>query len=170
MKEKNAQREIIAAKYVELRPVLYGYICSQIGSPVEAEDMVQDVFVRLLSMDTIILQSTVRNFIFSIAHNLIVDYLRHHAHTQAASEYFFVHSNRTTNETIETIAAKDVIYIERACVRTMSQHAREIYLLSEHYGRKASDIAEIMGLSKRTVENNLLMARKAIRSALAKAV
>ena len=67
---------IIEEAYKEYYPVIYRYVRCRIKCKYEVEDLVQDVFMRLLDYDNMLQKSTIQSFLFTIARNLVTDYLR----------------------------------------------------------------------------------------------
>lgn len=63
------------ASYLACRLALIKYVASIIGSRVDAEDIVQEVFVRFYQKQSNISDSA-RAYLFKIAHNLALDWTR----------------------------------------------------------------------------------------------
>lgn len=169
MKDNTAQvdkNSMIGNAYSRLSGMVFGYIFKRIGNAAEAEDLTQVVFLRLLESKWLISENTIRNFIFSIAHNQVVDWLRHNARSQKAQEYFFIHSPRIVNTTEEEVERNELEMIERRCIRKMSARRAEIYMQYIYGGKSADEIARANELSKRTVENHIFGARKEMKEAL----
>ena len=160
------QDRLIAATYVELRETLCGYIRKRIDSPCDAEDLVQDIFARLLEYNTLLDERTVVPFVYAIARNRVDDYLRRHARSRAAADYFFLHARRATCDVEERIAAAELTTMEHALCQRLPQCKEQIYTLCVHDGYPAEEVATMLNLSRRTVENHLFAARRQMRSAL----
>ncbi len=64
----------ISALYDRFAPALYRYIYHRLGSKPVAEDLTAEVFVRVLNMRQT--PDDWRAYLYRIAHNLVVDYLR----------------------------------------------------------------------------------------------
>ena len=60
--------------YITHRDELLAYVSSRLGNSVEAEDLVQNVFLRLLTSDKMITDITLPALVYNIARNLIADY------------------------------------------------------------------------------------------------
>ena len=160
------QDRLIAATYVELHEALCGYIRKRIGSPCDAEDLVQDVFARLLEYNTLLDEHTIAPFVYAIARNRVVDYLRRHARSRAAADYFFLHARRATCDVEERVAASELAELEQPLCRRLPQRQAQIYALCTRDGLTAEEAATRLGLGRRTVENHLFAARRQMRSAL----
>lgn len=160
------QDDLIAEAYRSSRAALCGYIYKRIGSRADAEDLTQEVFVRLLEYTTLLNGRTVLRLLYSIARNMVVDYLRRHARSRAAAEYFFVHARRSSCDTEERVAAAEVLALESCELARMSQRRSQVYALCVHDGCAVDEAAAALALSRRTVENHLFAARQQMRRAL----
>lgn len=164
---RTRQDELITQAYCTMTGAVRGYISRRIGYTHEAEDLTQECFARLLEYQTLLTEQTLRNLIYTIARNLVIDYLRHHAHTVRAREYF---SQRATSaishNTEEEVESNDLERIEQSLLEGLSERRAEIYRRSIHQGQTAEEIAMQLDLSRRTVENHLFKARQQMREAL----
>ena len=68
--------QIIIDAYNAYQSSLINYISVRVGDKELAKDLSQDVFLRLVSYKSMIRKDTVRSMIYTIAYNLIIDYLR----------------------------------------------------------------------------------------------
>ncbi len=158
------QDELIRNFYERSKYELLGYVVKRIGSRMDAEDLMQDVFCRLLNYNTLLNEQMLQGLIYKIARNLIVDYYRHNACTMRAQEFFANFSTDRVNTTEETIMANEVERVESHCINQLTKQRGQIYTLCSKEGFSAEEIASQLGLSQRTIENHLFMARKEIRS------
>ncbi len=160
------QDDLIAEVYRSSRAALCGYVYKCIGSRADAEDLVQEVFVRLLEYTTLLNETTVLRLVYSIARNRVVDYLRRHARSRAASDYFFVHARRASCDTEERVALSELLALEQDQLTRMSSRRSQVYALCVHDGCTVDETAGNLALSRRTVENHLFAARQQMRVAL----
>ena len=79
--------QIVTDSYTSYRRSVYLYIYYKINSKEEAEDLVQDVFLRLMDYKKMLRPDTVKFFIHTIARNLVTDYLRRHYKRLELSSY-----------------------------------------------------------------------------------
>ena len=64
---------IITRSYEEYYQVILTYITYRITHRYEAEDLTQDVFIRLLDYKQMLRPDTVKYFLFTIARNIVTD-------------------------------------------------------------------------------------------------
>ena len=72
----NNQAQIIAAFYTVHQNELVNFATSRLGNREEAEDLVQDAFIKMMTFEGIINEATIKSFAFTIAANKIKDHLR----------------------------------------------------------------------------------------------
>lgn len=164
------QDALIEATYLSSRDALCGYIYKRIGLREAAEDIAQEVFLRLLEYPTLLDSRTVLPFVYSIARNRVIDYLRRHARTRAAAEYFSLHARRASYDTQERIAAGELVRMEKRTIERMPPRRAQVYRLCVHDGCTADEAALTLSLSRRTVENHLFAARRTLRNALGECI
>lgn len=73
------QQQMIADFYKEYQVKLVNFAVARLGNWQEAEDLVQDVFVKLMTYDGIINKTTIRSFVFTITNHEVMNILRRRA-------------------------------------------------------------------------------------------
>ena len=154
---------IITRSYEEYHQVILNYITYRIAHRYEAEDLTQDVFVRLMDYKQMLRPDTVKYFLFTIARNLVTDYIRRYYKKQEIDGYLYDTMSASTNETEEKIIGDDLMAMERMRLATMPKQRRLIYTLNRFEGKASPEIADELNLSCRTVENHLLIGRRDMR-------
>ena len=154
---------IITRSYEEYHQVILNYITYRITHRYEAEDLAQEVFVRLLDYKQMLRPDTVKYFLFTIARNLVTDYIRRYYKKQEIDGYLYDTMSASPNETEEKIIGDDLMAMERMRLATMPKQRRLIYTLNRFEGKASPEIAGELNLSCRTVENHLLIGRRDMR-------
>ena len=109
----NTYDDIITRSYEEYYQVILTYITYRITHRYEAEDLTQDVFVRLLDYKQMLRPDTVKYFLFTIARNIVIDYIRRYYKKQEIDSYIYDTMSTSTNETEEKIIGDDLMTMER---------------------------------------------------------
>ncbi len=159
------QDPLIAETYMQMREPLKGYIRRRIDAPAVVEDLMQETFARILEYNTLLDARTLVRLVYTVARNLIVDYLRRHARSRVAQEYFARHAPRSSNRTADEIDLHELERTEERCLVGMSPRRAQIYRLYIQQGRSVEEISENLSLSRRTVENHIFTARSEMRRA-----
>lgn len=145
------------------------YIALRICHPHEAEDLAQDVFVRLWEYRVFVNKDTVWSLLFTIARNIVTDKIRRYYKQEDFVSYIYNNvKDEGRNTTDETLHYHELKKIHDGIIRTLPDKRRRIYELSFEHELSCPAIAGRLSLSPRTVEGQLLLARKTIRTYLKK--
>lgn len=167
---QNDRSDMIASAYRAMYGKVYGYVAKRIGLIADVEDLVQDTFESLLHPERLLSEHTLDRYIYSIAHNLVVDWYRRHACSIKAQDYFFAHSPLTSEEADVRMRVADIIRLEKEVLDKASENARTVYMMFVHEGSSAKEIAEKMNIGIRAVENHVFRLRNKVRISINKAV
>lgn len=159
-------RNIITSYYTRHRDELLAFVSARLGDSVAAEDIVQDVFVRLLTTDKLMSETTLPSLVYTMARHRIVDHFRRHT-VADAYEHYLRHAQPQAD------SAESVLSIREFCERLecglarLPERCSEVYRLHIYGGMKVSEISRQLGESYKSVEHRLGQARSQIRLFLA---
>lgn len=153
----------VIENFYQHRGKLLHFIKSRLNNSEDAEDMMQDVFLRLLQYPKEIIPAGINQLAFSIAGHLINDYLRHLyvksiAHSNVASLMDFI-----INDVEEEVVGNDLKRLEETRLSTMPPQRRLVYTLRVHEGRSSKEVAEMLRISPRTAENHFYIGIRQMR-------
>lgn len=161
---------LVAAAFNDYKSQLLGYINHRINNPDDAEDLVQDTFVRLLECGKMLRDDTVKSFIFTIANNLVVDYLRRYYKKQEIASYMMESAISVVRSAESDVIAGDLRKHEVLKMSTLPIQRKRIYYMSRFMDMSVDEISEKLSLSRRTVENHLFIGRKEVREYIKKCI
>lgn len=170
LKTLSRQDELIALTYRRMYGQLKGYVLKRIGCVEDAEDIVQNVFETLLRPGLLISEQTITRYVYTIAHNLVVDWMRHHACREKAREFFAEYFPHSVEDTDSRVNIGDINKIEMKVLERTGEKGARIYMMHVYGAISVKDIAESTGTSGRTVENHIFRTRKRVREALKEAL
>ena len=159
------KHQLISNYYSLHRAELLAYASTRLGDSDEAEDLVQNTFLRILTSDMLVTEQTLPALVFTICRNLVTDYYRHRASRHEYEHY--IQSSYDRGMSMESVfyAADIVEAMERGMIR-IPEHCRNIYRMHILGGMRVSEISEQTGEKYKTVENRLGLARKQMRNYL----
>ena len=158
---------LLETYYTDHRDELLAFVSSRLGGSEESEDIVQNVFLRLLTTDKMITEITLPALVYTITRNMITDYYRRR-HTYEAFEHFIKGSSEEDDSMESVFSARELTeLLERGLVR-VPENCREVYRLHIYGGMKVSEISQALGEGYKSVEHRLGTARKAVRQYLRK--
>ncbi len=147
------------------------YVQGRIGDDMEAEDIVQNAFMRALTSTKMITPVTLPAFMYTIVRNLIYDYWRHH---KAINEYEHMVTNGLSSHSNglddpeSYYNVQDILHQLEDGITHLSDKKQKIYRLNIYEGKAVSEISKELCLNYKFVENRLTEARREIRGMLRK--
>lgn len=158
-------------RWSELRARLGGFVGRRIGNPADAEDIVQDVFVRM-QRNIEALSSTDRldAWAFRITRNAIADYYRASERRRAPGKGTAKTLNELAADSIEgepsTDARAEMAYCIAPMVRQLPKDYRQAIELTELEGMTQTAAAEQVGLSVPGMKSRVQRGRARLRALL----
>lgn len=166
MKYNETKCSIIADYYSEHYNELKGYVAVRTQFADETEDIVQNVFLRILRMDKMITPLTLPCLAYTVAQNLVYDYWRHQ-HTVEEYEHIITQSdwrNSCATDVESVYSARELSEILEQGVAHLTEAQRKVYRMNFNEGKKVSEIATTLQMNYKSVENRLGDARKQVRN------
>ena len=153
--EKNAYQEL----FERYAPRIFQFSLSYLKSQADAEELVQDVFLKIWEKREILDQSkNIKSFIFKVAVNTIYDFIRHKNIENAYNDFARANFETTSNNTWHTVIFDEMQENLQKLVAQLPGQQQKIFQLSKEEGLTSEEIAVKLNLSKRTVENHLFRA------------
>ena len=164
------QAQIIAAFYTVHQNELVNFATSRLGNREEAEDLVQDAFIKMMTFEGIINEATIKSFAYTITANKVKDHLRRRIfrHQMEESKKYEMELQHCHAERLAEY--HDALRIVNAGISRLSPACAKVYRMSLYDDMTAGDIAEELQVSKRTIESQLLTSRKQMRAMMKEAM
>jgi RNA polymerase sigma-70 factor, ECF subfamily len=140
------------------------------GSAEEAEDVVQDAFIRaFLRLDSFQQNSQFFTWLYRIAFNTALTRRRRKRPNISLDHYREVSGQEASDEGAsvdEGILQNERVELVRAAIASLSENHRAILVLREMQDRSYEDISEILEISIGTVRSRLNRARMQLKLAI----
>jgi RNA polymerase sigma factor (sigma-70 family) len=143
---------------------LYNLYLRQVGDPQTSEDLVQEVFLRMLKYrHTYRGEGKFTTWMFSIAHNVRGDYFRKARHKRDYTDEVddLVCTQLDPAQLSEKTSRYEVLY--RALDR-LSDDKREVLVMSRFQNLKYEEISEILGCPVGTIKARVFHAIRELRT------
>ena len=163
MEKQQSKYGLIADYYSEHYEELKAFVAKRILYSYVAEDIVQNVFLRLLSSDKMITPITMPNLVYTVARNLIYDYWRHRKSIEEYEHYLKTSDNNDGMDVQSVYSAVEINEILERGIARLSDRQQVVYRMNIHEGLQVSEISERLHINYKNVENRLGSARKQIR-------
>ncbi|HEY2383271.1 MAG TPA: RNA polymerase sigma factor [Terriglobia bacterium] len=144
--------------------LLFDFFAKLTGSRAAAEDLVQDVFFRILKYrGTFRDESRFKAWMFHIARNARIDYYRkHHTGTLPAEDRDTEPQSRFGMPGDDLEQEQQVFLLECALLK-LAPEKREVLILSRYQDMKYEQIAEMLGCEVSTIKVRVFRAIKELR-------
>lgn len=131
------------------------------------EDIVQGFFVTLwLESPGLEIKSSLKSYLFAAVHNRCLDWLRHRKVLDKYRKSYLLKEEDRDISSEEMMVETELRFAILKCLESCQPRTREIFELSRIKGLTNQQIAEQLGLSKRTVELQISNALKILRTSL----
>ncbi|MFL6831055.1 MAG: sigma-70 family RNA polymerase sigma factor [Xanthobacteraceae bacterium] len=158
---KSLDREAFDRLVGELRPNLHRYCARMTGSVLDGEDVVHEAIVKAIeALPQTELIAHPEAWLFRIAHNAALDFLRHRARQDAA------HADADPDMIIDPVAVADDRQVTAASLRTFMRlpvAQRSSVILMDVLGYSLEEIGSVMDVSIATVKAALHRGRARLR-------
>ena len=161
---------MIADFYTRHHAELVNFAISRLGNREESEDLVQDVFIKMMSFEGMINEETIKSFAFTIAANKIKDYLRRRIFRHKMEENAKYEMELQYSHVERVVEYHDTLRMVNDSMARLSPACAKVYRMSLFEDMTTGDIAQETNVSKRTVESQLFTSRKQVRAMLSMAM
>ena len=142
----------------EVRPALVRFFYRRCKSPAKAEDLAQEVVLRVLSRHDLTNLENAKGYIFRAAANLWRDH-RRRLKTRGAAEVEWADDsvlNVTEEVSLErVIYSKEALFLVQAALLELTERTRDVFVLNRYEQMTYASIAESLGISESAVEKHM---------------
>ena len=154
---KNTQEmTLVAEAYTRYRTLLVAYANKRTRNLADAEDVVQEAFIKIINMGDMVYAATIRNLAFTTVQNLLIDRLRRRVVVSEVHSYIYDIQPEFTEETESGIH-------EYAWTKTLPEACRKVYCMNRFEELTAEEISKELHISRRTVEAQIQKGRRRVR-------
>jgi RNA polymerase sigma-70 factor (ECF subfamily) len=169
---KHSDKDSFKKLYLQYHPVLFRFVVSRVHDEDIAEDIVQDTFVRVWEIrQSLASDKSFFSLIAKVSSNLSKDHFKHEAvrlrHKENITEIYDRQSDKPDKQLETEFIKKNILNIIH---QYLPLKQRTIFLLSRIEGKSNEEIAEMLGISQRTVENQLYRALKTLKKKIKRIV
>lgn len=154
----------------ELFCSFYGSLCRfahrRISSRQDVEDIVENVFEQLwINRGNLDPAQSVKSYLFKAVLNKCIDFLRQSNRKFVAFDEENHDAISSSDPAHDTMHSELSLSVNKA-IQDLPPRCREVFALSRQHGLTHTEIAEVLGISQKTVENQIGRAIKILRKTL----
>lgn len=161
---KNGDKKAFQTFFNRHYQSLYGYLISKNLDAATAEDLIQNAFLYIWNhRDNIDPARSLRAYLFRIGYTRLLNHFRDRAKFDTSQA---VPVEETTLTPEDQLRGKELHRAIENAVKNMPEKRREVFKLCFMEELTYREAAEIMDITRKTVENHMSLAFKDIRAAL----
>ena len=144
-------------------PALGRYVVRMMANHADADDVVQDTFIRFWTNATKFdpQQSRLTTWLHNIAHNLCIDYFRKHNRLVGeVDDEQSVRGPEVDSEQRETARKIDQLMMQ------LPERQRSAIIMCHYQGMSNKEVADVLDISVRALESLLVRGRNSLRKGL----
>jgi RNA polymerase sigma-70 factor (ECF subfamily) len=148
--------------WLEYHARLLGFIKSRVNDEAAAEDILQDVFVRVQTgIDRLRQDSSIGSWLYRISRNAIIDYYRRHKPTEELPNSLAAPEREATAK-----ARQDIERCLEPMIRTLPDKYRQALILSELEALPQKAVAESQGVTLSGAKSRVQRGRALLKKML----
>jgi RNA polymerase sigma-70 factor (ECF subfamily) len=140
---------------------VYRFILKNLRHEEDAQDVVQSAFEKMWKNRENIEASTAKSYLFTIAHNQMIDHLRKVKRVSLKEEF-------NEQDKILDQQQQDLKKVLNKALNRLNETQRSLVMLKDYEGYSYEEIGKIMGLSESQVKVYLHRARVQLKNFLVK--
>ncbi|HVI46877.1 MAG TPA: RNA polymerase sigma-70 factor [Chitinophaga sp.] len=149
------------------KDALFGYACKLCRSPEMAEEAVQEVFMKVwINRQQLDPSLSIRAYLYTAIRHCIFNILKKAALDENLRQAVFYHQPVAANTTEDDVNAAELQRMKSRMLDMLPPQRKLIFCLSRIEGLSHEEIAIRLGISKNTVKDQIVKARRFLRQQL----
>lgn len=143
---------------------LHAYACTIVKDDVMAEEMVQNVFYKIWERKAhLTIQTSLTAYLYRAVYHESLNYIKHLKVKTAYQSYAIARMNEQSDNAEKKVMLGELEECLRTALQELPEQCRTIFQMSRFEELKYQEIADRLGLSIKTVENQMGKALRLMR-------
>ena len=158
------EKNVFASVYTKYSKDVHNYLYYKYGEQLNPKDKAQDAFLKLWENCKNVTLGSAKAFLFKVANNMMLNEIKHQ---KVVIQHQKVKPKDYTNETPEFLMEKEQFLIKyQKVLESLPEEQRVAFMLNKAEGKKHSEIAEMLGITRKVVEYRIYSAFKTLKREL----
>jgi RNA polymerase sigma-70 factor (ECF subfamily) len=154
----------VEAIWVDYHEKLLGFIQKRVKDKCIAEDILQDVFIKILNkIDTLREDSKIQNWLYQLTRNTIIDFYRANKIMEDIPESLIEEDSTNTDSAVEEMKSCIMPVID-----SLDEKYREAVTLTEMEGLSQKELASKLNISYTGAKSRVQRGRAAVKDTFSK--
>lgn len=160
--ETVCDEETFSSIYSDLSEAVWRFIFYKCGDRDQADDLVQEAFIKLWNNCAKVPVAKAKSFLFTITNNA---FLNEVAHKKVVLRHAQLAPSKVDHESPQFLMEEKQYHLKlQQAIANLSEAQRTAFLMNRIDGKKYTEIAEILGISVKAVEKRMSQALKSLRT------
>jgi len=156
--------DIIYRKY---SPKLFGFILNILKTESDAEEIMQEVFLKIWEMhEDIKSYASFNSFLYTITYNKSINLIRKKITDRKYIDFLKTRPELTYPSVIDDMQFEELNAEIKSLIEKLPPRQKEVFLLSRENELSYKEIADKLNISKNTIENHMVRALKFLKTNL----
>lgn len=158
------EEQLFASLYKKYAKDLHDFLYYKYGETFDPQDKVQEAFIKLWKNCKAITLKKTKSYLFTVANNMTLNSIKHHKVVLKFQQH---KPKNYTHETPEYLMEESQ-YLEKfqKALSNLSESKRVAFLLNRVEGKKHQEIADQLGVPRKTIEKRIYSALSELRVTL----
>ncbi len=141
---------------------IYHFIYYKCGDAAQADDLVQEAFIKLWQNCAKVTQEKAKSFLYTVANNM---FLNEVAHKKVVLKHAQLQPHKINEQSPEYILEEKQFHKKlQTAIANLTEAQRTAFLMNRIEGKKYAEIAEILDISVKAVEKRMSQALASLRN------
>ncbi|WP_139957239.1 RNA polymerase sigma factor [Flavicella sediminum] len=147
------EAQVFESIYTNHSKSLYNFIYYKCGNQAQAEDLVQEAFIKMWNNCAKVIFEKAKSFLYTVTNNL---FLNEVAHKKVVLKYNQIPVNDATNESPDFLMEeKEFMDKLQNAISNLTEGQREVFLLNRIDKKTYKEISEMLNISVKAVEKRM---------------
>ncbi|MBS2212497.1 RNA polymerase sigma-70 factor [Carboxylicivirga mesophila] len=162
-KTRAGYEQLFNAHYSLMVAYAYNFLKEQEAS----EEVCQEVFFQLwINRDKTEIKTAISSYLYRAVRNRCINLIKHITIRETYKQYNSEQIEKSDNDFTDTLTVSELDQKIRSAIDQMPLQRKKIFIMSRYEEMTYKEIAEKMGLSKKTIENQMGKALQYLREEL----
>lgn len=154
--------------YLDHYAALHHYAFTMVNNSALADEIVQDVFLKILEKrEKVTIHTSLKAYLYRSVYNECMNYFKHHKVKQKYQTHTIHEMDKHTEHPFDKLQYREFEQRLQKSINDLPEQCRTVFQLSRFEELKYAEIATQLGISIKTVDNQMGKALKRLRLQLA---
>jgi RNA polymerase sigma-70 factor (ECF subfamily) len=143
---------------------LYGNLLKLVKSPAVAEEILQDIFIRIWEKrQTIDIHTSFRSYLFRIGENKVIDFYRRARRDKDLYAYIKAAATEQYTHIEESLLSRENAELLQTAIGALPPQRRQVFELCKLQGKSYQEVSGLLNISVSTINDHIVKATRSIR-------